>query len=209
MYKKFYILVLIIFILLSCGHLSKDINKKAPISETDNTTEISREYEKMPLGIKEPIFRIDVKSNYLSAPLVKESFAYWINNFKDDLKALLIKNGIYDNRSENKNYIMPVFDLEANAKKIKDCDTYIPYVLSSCDNKYFIYISGSIIFNFYMEDNFVDSKRIDITDLGRPNIVSCNSLEKINENSIDLIKNLYVYLLDYLSKKYYLFYIEK
>jgi len=67
----------------------KSINEgeiTAPFMESDN---VSSNVLDKAFSVKDPIFRINIDSQLLSKPMLQESFAAWINNFKMDFSTIL------------------------------------------------------------------------------------------------------------------------
>jgi hypothetical protein len=204
------ILILYILFITSCAFFSKkNISEKNNIDILIKNDNESSYVLKDIFSIKEPIFKITVDSRLLSGPIMQESFASWINNFKTDFSKILETKNILDQSNNNKNYIIPELSIEPKAKELMDCDTYIPYLYKKCEKKYFIYINGNIILNFYKEYVPVKNEIIDFAKLGLPNIVEAASIEEINKKAVTLMGKVYKYLIDYLNKHNSIYYIGK
>lgn len=204
------ILILYILFITSCAFFSKkNISEKNNIDILIKNDNESSYVLKDIFSIKEPIFKITVDSRLLSGPIMQESFASWINNFKTDFSKILETKNILDQSNNNKNYIIPELSVEPKAKELMDCDTYIPYLYKKCEKKYFIYINGNISLNFYKEYVPVKNEIIDFAKLGVPNIVEAASIEEINKKAVTLMDKVYKYLIDYLTKHNSIYYIGK
>ena len=193
-------IVFYILVLTSCSLFSrKSITEEIPLvgsTINDNVTSCTLNNS---FSVKDPIFKMTINSSYLSRPILHETFASWINNFKLDFTKILESKKIYDNVS-NQIYIIPEFEVKPNVKELLDCDTYIPYIYKKCEKKYFVYINGELTLNFYKEFILLKKERIDFAKLGIPNIVETTNIEDINKKAINLMDKIYIYLIDNLSK---------
>lgn len=204
-------LILIFYLLLitSCAFFNKkSVNEKYPVETAVRNDNESSYVLKDVFTIENPIFKIDVDSKLLSNPIMQESFASWINNFKTDFTKILEAKNILDRANSNRNYIIPELIVQPKAKKLTECNTYIPYLYKKCEEKYFVYIDGALILNFYKESVPVKNKVIDLAKIGVPNIVEASSVEDINKEAVALMDRLYKYLIAYLSKANDIYYID-
>ena len=119
-----------------------------------------------------------------------------------------MSKNILDQSNNNKNYIIPELNVQPKAKELMDCNTYIPYLYKKCEKKYFVYINGVLILNFYREYMPVKNEIIDFAILGMPNIVEATSSEDINKKAVELMDRVYKYLIAYLSKANRLYYVD-
>ena len=92
-----YIIILCLLFLTSCAFF----NKKSIDEGESAVTSIGSDNESTKMlgktfSLKDPVFRIDIESQLLSKPIVQESFAEWINNFKTDFSKILEEKNIYD-----------------------------------------------------------------------------------------------------------------
>jgi hypothetical protein len=197
-YLKKLCLVCCVLIITSCAFFSKKSGKLENVSTiqtTDNVSAITTDF----FSVKDPIAKLNVESKYLSTSLLQESFNGWLGNFKRDFIEVLKSKNIYDD-NKNESYIIPEISVQPKVKELQDCDTYIPYLFKKCEKKYFVYIDGELVLNFYKD--YVAIKRVVVSfaSLGHPNIISTSSLEDVNKKAIFLMDSVYKYLIDYLLK---------
>ena len=90
--------LIIIFYLLfitSCAFFNKkSVNEKTSIEAAVKNDNGSVYILKDVFNLKDPIFKIHVDSKLLSSPIMQESFASWINNFKTDFINILVSKNI-------------------------------------------------------------------------------------------------------------------
>ena len=203
-----YIIILCLLFLTSCTFFhKKSINEgeiTAPFIESDN---VSSNVLDKTFSVKDPIFRINIDSQLLSKPILQESFAEWINNFKIDFLTILEEKNIYDSTNVN-SYIIPELYVQPKVKELLDCDTYIPYLYKKCEKKYFVYINGYLFLHFYEDDMPVKHISIDFAKLGIPNIAEASHLEDINKKAVYLMAEIYKYVKIYLTKNNSIYYID-
>jgi len=204
-----YIIILCLLFLTSCTFFNKkSTNEGKPVVTPTSSDNESTKMLGKTFSLKDPIFEIEIDSQLLSKPLVQESFAEWINNFKTDFSKILEGKNIYD-IANYRSYIIPELHVQPKAKELVECDTYIPYVYKKCEKKYFVYINGYLFLHFYDDDIPIKHKSIDFTRLGIPNIAVTSNVEDINKKAIYLMNEIYEHLIIYLTKNNDIYYIEK
>jgi hypothetical protein len=204
-----YIIILCLLFLTSCAFF----NKKSIDEGESAVTSIGSDNESTKMlgktfSLKDPVFRIDIESQLLSKPIVQESFAEWINNFKTDFSKILEEKNIYD-PNNYRSYIIPELHVQPKAKELLDCDTFIPYLYKRCEKKYFVYINGYLFLHFYDDDMPIKHISIDFTRLGIPNIAETSNIEDINKKAVYLMGEIYKHLIIYLTKNNNIYYIDK